>query len=49
MAVKKQTREVVTIDAAGRVVGRLACEVAEILMGKNKPGCSGSYFECRQT
>ncbi len=34
---KKFVREVVTIDAAGRVVGRLACEIAEILMGKNKP------------
>lgn len=35
--VKKLTREVVTIDAAGKVVGRLATEIAAILMGKNKP------------
>lgn len=36
-AVKKLTREVITIDAAGKVVGRLACQIAELLMGKNKP------------
>jgi len=35
--VKKITREVVTIDAAGKVVGRLATQIAAILMGKNKP------------
>lgn len=35
--VKKLVREVVTIDAAGKVVGRLACQIAELLMGKNKP------------
>jgi large subunit ribosomal protein L13 len=31
------TREVVTIDATGKVVGRLATQIAAILMGKNKP------------
>lgn len=30
-------REVYEIDAAGRVVGRLATEIATLLMGKNKP------------
>ena len=35
--VKKITREVVTIDATGKVVGRLATQIAAILMGKNKP------------
>lgn len=35
--VKKVTREVVTIDATGKVVGRLATQIAAILMGKNKP------------
>lgn len=35
--VKKMTREVVTIDATGKVVGRLATQIAAILMGKNKP------------
>lgn len=34
---KKFTRDVITIDAAGRVVGRLACEIAHLLMGKHKP------------
>ena len=33
----KITREIVTIDAADQVVGRLATKVAELLMGKNKP------------
>lgn len=30
-------RETVTIDASGKVVGRLATHVAKILMGKDKP------------
>ncbi|MSR84821.1 50S ribosomal protein L13 [Candidatus Uhrbacteria bacterium] len=30
-------REVVTIDATGKVVGRLASEIARLLMGKDKP------------
>lgn len=30
-------RETVTIDATGKAVGRLASEIAMILMGKNKP------------
>lgn len=30
-------REVHEIDAAGKVVGRLATEIATLLMGKNKP------------
>ncbi|MBP9762946.1 50S ribosomal protein L13 [Patescibacteria group bacterium] len=37
VSVKPITREVVTIDAAGKVVGRLATQIAAILMGKNKP------------
>lgn len=37
LPVQKITREVVTIDAAGKVVGRLATQIAAILMGKNKP------------
>jgi len=32
--IKRQTH---TIDASGKVLGRLATEVATILMGKNKP------------
>jgi large subunit ribosomal protein L13 len=31
-------RETVTIDAKGRVVGRLASEIVKILMGKDQPG-----------
>ncbi len=34
---KKVTREIVTIDATGKVIGRLATQIAAILMGKNKP------------
>jgi large subunit ribosomal protein L13 len=30
-------RETHTIDAAGKVLGRLASEIAILLMGKNKP------------
>ncbi len=30
-------RETITIDATGKIVGRLASEIATILMGKNKP------------
>jgi len=30
-------REIVTIDASGKVVGRLATQVAKILIGKDKP------------
>lgn len=33
--IKRQTH---TIDAAGKILGRLATEVATILMGKKKPG-----------
>lgn len=32
--IKRQTH---TIDASGKILGRLATEVATILMGKNKP------------
>ena len=32
------TREVITIDATDKVVGRLATRIAELLMGKNQPG-----------
>lgn len=32
--IKRQTH---TIDASGKVLGRLATEIATILMGKNKP------------
>ncbi len=32
--IKRQTH---TIDASGKVLGRLAAEVAKLLMGKNKP------------
>lgn len=31
-------REVVTIDATGKVVGRLATEIAHKLLGKDQPG-----------
>lgn len=31
-------RETVTIDATGKVVGRLATEIARKLMGKDQPG-----------
>ncbi len=31
-------REVIEIDADGKVVGRLASEVARLLMGKHQPG-----------
>ncbi|MCE9586271.1 50S ribosomal protein L13 [Candidatus Uhrbacteria bacterium] len=30
-------REIVTIDASGKVVGRLATHIAKILIGKDKP------------
>jgi len=30
-------RETHTIDASGKILGRLATEVAKLLMGKNKP------------
>ena len=35
--VKKMVRDVITIDATGKVVGRLATQIAALLMGKNKP------------
>lgn len=38
LAIKGIKREVVTIDASGRIVGRLATEVAKLLMGKHVPG-----------
>lgn len=31
-------RETVTIDASGKVVGRLATQIAKMLIGKDKPG-----------
>lgn len=34
---KELTRKWYVIDAAGKPIGRLASEVAVILMGKNKP------------
>ncbi|MBD3281420.1 50S ribosomal protein L13 [Candidatus Uhrbacteria bacterium] len=34
----KVEREVVEIDAAGKPVGRLATQIATVLMGKNKAG-----------
>jgi large subunit ribosomal protein L13 len=33
----KVARETITIDATGKVVGRLATEVAKLLQGKHKP------------
>lgn len=33
----KIDRETVTIDASGKVVGRLATQIANILVGKDKP------------
>ncbi len=33
---RSATREIVTIDATDKVVGRLATQIAQILMGKNK-------------
>lgn len=33
----KITREVITIDASGKIVGRLASEIAMYLVGKHKP------------
>lgn len=33
----KITREVITIDATGKIVGRLASEIAMYLVGKHKP------------
>ena len=37
MSVKDIQRERVTIDASGKILGRLSVEVAKLLMGKNKP------------
>lgn len=37
MSAKNIKREKHTIDASGKILGRLATEVATILMGKNKP------------
>ncbi len=33
----KMTREVITIDGTGRIVGRLASEIAMLLVGKHQP------------
>lgn len=38
VSAKNIKRETHTIDASGKVLGRLATEIATILMGKNKPG-----------
>lgn len=37
VSAKNIKREKHTIDASGKILGRLATEVATILMGKNKP------------
>lgn len=37
VSLKNIKREKHTIDASGKILGRLATEVATILMGKNKP------------
>lgn len=37
MSAKNIKREKHTIDAAGKILGRLAGEIATLLMGKNKP------------
>lgn len=37
LSAKDIKRGKVTIDASGKILGRLATEVATILMGKNKP------------
>lgn len=37
ISAKDIKRETHTIDASGKILGRLATEVATILMGKNKP------------
>ncbi len=37
VSVKDIKREIHTIDASGKILGRLATEVATILMGKKKP------------
>lgn len=37
VSVKNIKRETHTIDATGKILGRLATEVATLLMGKNKP------------
>lgn len=37
LSVKNIKRETHTIDASGKILGRLATEVATILMGKKKP------------
>ncbi len=37
VSMKDIKRETHTIDASGRILGRLATEVATLLMGKNKP------------
>lgn len=34
----KVARETITIDATGKVVGRLATQIAHLLQGKHKPG-----------
>lgn len=33
-----QTRKTITIDATGKVVGRLATSIAKMLLGKDQPG-----------
>lgn len=38
VSAKNIKRQVHTIDASGKILGRLAGEVAKLLMGKNKPG-----------
>lgn len=38
ISAKSIKREKHTIDASGKILGRLATEVATILMGKKKPG-----------
>lgn len=37
LSIKDIQRQTHTIDASGKILGRLATEVATLLMGKNKP------------
>ena len=40
----KVNQKWVIIDAKGKVLGRLACRVANILQGKNKPTYSPNFL-----
>ena len=43
MKTEATNKEIKMIDASGKTLGRLASEVAQILLGKNKPSLKKIY------